>query len=57
MAYQSGAHGKDASNAMKQSRVHPLPAPLSLARPIECSSIISHLRHLARKSLRRFFSL
>ena len=57
MSHRSGTHGKAASSKFKQGRVHPLPAPLSIARPIECSSFTSMLKHLARKSLRRFFSL
>ena len=56
MNQRSGTHGKVASKGKKQGRVHPLPAPHVIARPIECSSYASILKHLARKSFRRFFT-
>ena len=56
MNYRSGTHGKAASKSAKHGRVHPLPAPHAIARPIECSSFGSILKRLARMSLRRFFS-
>ncbi|WP_420477325.1 hypothetical protein [Noviherbaspirillum sp. ST9] len=56
MNHRSGTHGKAAGKSARKGRVHPLPAPHSIARPIECSSFSSMLKHLARKSLRRLFS-
>ncbi|WP_170942137.1 hypothetical protein [Noviherbaspirillum denitrificans] len=56
MNHRSGTHGKAAGKTAKQGRAHPLPAPQSLLRPIECGSFAATLRHFARKSFRRFFS-
>ncbi|HYD63681.1 MAG TPA: hypothetical protein VEC35_25225 [Noviherbaspirillum sp.] len=56
MNHRSGTLGKAASKSAKQGRVHPLPAPYAIARPIECSSFGSILKRLVRMSFRRFFS-
>jgi hypothetical protein len=56
MNHRSGTLGKAASKSAKQGRVHPLPAPYAIARPIECSSFASILKRLVRMSFRRFFS-
>lgn len=57
MKHRSGTLGKDAGSSVKQGRVHPLPAPHAIARPIECSSFASLLKQMARTSLRRLFPL
>lgn len=57
MNHRFGTHGNAASKSAKQGRVHPLPAPHAIARPIECSSFPSILKRLARMSFLRFFTL
>lgn len=57
MNHRSGMHGKEAGKSARQRRVHPLPAPHAIARPIECSSFASILKQMARTSLRRLFPL